>query len=303
MAADYLPRASVEAVHYAAIDNELKSLKLLSRRIQSAIAAHLVELQILHRLFYKNKNQHRGALFWRNISEVRRYAEKLQDLDVLNAINAFRNAFHGEDSSFTGKGPWTHVPSDKMMLDFEKYCDIVSRLSEKTSTICLNAYRMFHRSMQSGAFLQVLLMFIAMASRMRLISAELVEISTSVKSCITRLRGVAVVTESVKEVKDTGENCPPGIAVADDLDVTEVVVDPTEVLNFGAEIYGTVPKPPILATTKVVEASTITSVLSESKRKKLQRRSESQGDNATPVPPRKRKRKVAKNEIDDIFGF
>lgn len=97
MAADYLPRASVEAVHYAAIDNELKSLKLLSRRIQSAIAAHLAELQILHRLFYKNKNQHRGALFWRNISEVRRYAEKLQDLDVLNAINAFRNAFHGED--------------------------------------------------------------------------------------------------------------------------------------------------------------------------------------------------------------
>lgn len=114
-----------------------------------------------------------------------------------------------------------------------------------------------------------------MASRMRLISAELVEISTSVKSCITRLRGVAVVTESVchvemnsmigptgvssqvKEVKDTGENCPPGIAVADDLDVTEVVVDPTEVLNFGAEIYGTVPKPPIPATTKVVEASTI----------------------------------------------
>lgn len=97
MFADYLPRTSVEASHYAAIDSELKSLKLLSRRIQSATIAHLTELKILRRLFYKNKNQHRGALFWRNISEVRRYAEKLQRLDVLNATNAFRNKFYGEN--------------------------------------------------------------------------------------------------------------------------------------------------------------------------------------------------------------
>lgn len=96
MPIDYLPRASLEAPHHAAVDSELKSLKLLSRRIQSATSAHLAELQILRRLFYKNKNQHCGALFWRSISEVRRYTERVQELEVSKTMNTFRNSFHGE---------------------------------------------------------------------------------------------------------------------------------------------------------------------------------------------------------------
>ena len=188
--------------------------------------------------------------------------------------------------------------------------------------------------MQSGAFVQVLLMLISIASRMRLISAELVEILTSVKTCLTRLRGVAVVTTSVRQLEtnviigstyvssqasDTNRSCPLRMDVMD-FDATEVSVDPSETLKFGAEIHRTVPKSPIVAATKVAEASTLSECsqidlvrisqqnetvhnLPEPKRKKVQTEIESPGGNAMPVAPKKKKRKVVKNEIDDIFGF
>lgn len=77
------------------VDAGLKSLKLLSRRLHTLLDTHATELQILQRLYYKNKNQHRGSLFWRNVVEIRRYSERFEQHKPHILIDDFRCAFYG----------------------------------------------------------------------------------------------------------------------------------------------------------------------------------------------------------------
>jgi len=93
-----LLRASVIASLHGSVDAELKSLKLISRSLRSALTAHELELEILSRVYYKNKNQHRGSLFWRNIVELRRYSECLVKAQLLNSVNVLRCMFYSSDA-------------------------------------------------------------------------------------------------------------------------------------------------------------------------------------------------------------
>ncbi len=95
MTSEYIPRASLDLLQPGLVDAELKSLKLLCRRLQSSLTTLGSELQLLRRLYYKNKNQHRGALFWRNVSELQRYLHKLEDLNVQEPTLTLRNTFYG----------------------------------------------------------------------------------------------------------------------------------------------------------------------------------------------------------------
>lgn len=95
MTSEYIPRASLDSFQPGLVDAELKSLKLLSRRLQSSLTILGAELQLLRRFYYKNKNQHRGALFWRNVSELQRYLHKLENLNLQDSIITLRNAFYG----------------------------------------------------------------------------------------------------------------------------------------------------------------------------------------------------------------
>lgn len=105
---------------------------------------------------------------------------------------------------------------------------------------------------------------------------ELVEILTSVKSCVIRLRGIAVATESVchvegnsmtdlefddfsevGEVMQTTQNLPLEIAVAEDLDTTRIIVDPCEIPDFDSQNRRIVSKPPVVTKSTVTGAPTI----------------------------------------------
>lgn len=94
MTSEQTPRASIDPSRHGSIDAELKSLKLYSRRLQSLLTVHATELQVLQRLYYKNKNQHRGALFWRNVTEIRRFLERVEKLNLLDSINGLRSTFY-----------------------------------------------------------------------------------------------------------------------------------------------------------------------------------------------------------------
>jgi len=56
---DQIPRSLVAQTCYSTIDGILKDLKLCSRRIYHAQAIHADEVQLLQRVYYRNKNQHR----------------------------------------------------------------------------------------------------------------------------------------------------------------------------------------------------------------------------------------------------
>lgn len=92
----YLPKASLDLAAQSGINPILKQLKSCTRRLQTALAAHALELRVLERLYYKGKNQHRTALFWRNVAEMRRYGERVEGMGLYDLVERMRVAFWGE---------------------------------------------------------------------------------------------------------------------------------------------------------------------------------------------------------------
>ncbi|KII88572.1 hypothetical protein PLICRDRAFT_110740 [Plicaturopsis crispa FD-325 SS-3] len=109
-------RSSLDPSSYAPIDSILKNLKTCSRRLQTALSAHRDEMQILERLHYKGKNQHRSALFWRRVTEIRRYGMRLHGVGLYGILETLRASFFGVSSAQNQKalkGSWTHVPNSR----------------------------------------------------------------------------------------------------------------------------------------------------------------------------------------------
>src|SRR5271154_7527015 len=95
----YAPRSSLQALSYAPIDSALKDLKTSSRRLNSSFLAFRDETHILERLYYKGKNQHRSAIFWKRVLEVRRYARRLDEMQIPKRVDHLRCTFFGESAS------------------------------------------------------------------------------------------------------------------------------------------------------------------------------------------------------------
>lgn len=92
-----LSRELLDQSLHVEVDLILKDLKIHSRRLQAALSIQLDETRILERLYYKGKNQHRGALFWRRFVELRRYSYRLQKADLAALMDNLRYAFFGSN--------------------------------------------------------------------------------------------------------------------------------------------------------------------------------------------------------------
>lgn len=92
----YFQRNSLGPSSHAAVDSALKDLKSCSRRLQCAVSTFQTELHVLERLYYKGKNQHRSSLFWKRVVEVRRYGQRLSEMNISNVLEHLRTSFFGE---------------------------------------------------------------------------------------------------------------------------------------------------------------------------------------------------------------
>ena len=90
-------RSSLPQSHHSRVDATLKDLKLLSKRLHSALSSYESELKVLERIYYKSKNQHRSALFWRRITETRRYGRRIQQINLRLFVDGLRMSFFRED--------------------------------------------------------------------------------------------------------------------------------------------------------------------------------------------------------------
>lgn len=87
-------RASIPLELYAVIDAALKTLKISSRRVTAVEEAFAEEAQVLKRIYYKSKNQHRSALFFKRTQEVRRMSERVSSTRISKPLAAIRDGFH-----------------------------------------------------------------------------------------------------------------------------------------------------------------------------------------------------------------
>lgn len=90
-----IPRSAIERLHYTSIDMSLKDLRQASRRVTAFSTPYQNELRLLERIYYKGKNQHRSALFWRKASEILRLSKRIHEVNFLGFVEELRYAFYG----------------------------------------------------------------------------------------------------------------------------------------------------------------------------------------------------------------
>lgn len=87
------PRTTLDARLHSDVDLFLKTLKGSHKRFQTAFASMQVEGQVLERIFYKGKNQHRGSLLWRKLSDLRKFTRRTEALAPSQTMTAFCQSF------------------------------------------------------------------------------------------------------------------------------------------------------------------------------------------------------------------
>ncbi|EEB89706.1 hypothetical protein MPER_12167 [Moniliophthora perniciosa FA553] len=127
-------RITLPADCHSTVDLVLKELKLYSKRLQVSLTAYDGELKILERIYYKGKNQHRCALFWKRVVEMRRYSRRIERLQLLTLLDEIRLTFFREPNTKLLKGSWTHYPNeDYIKTTFRQlslYSDFLQKVNE-----------------------------------------------------------------------------------------------------------------------------------------------------------------------------
>ncbi|KAJ3998192.1 hypothetical protein F5050DRAFT_1567687 [Lentinula boryana] len=130
----FLPRN-----RHATVDSVLKDLKLYSRRLSTMTTALAEETQILDRLYYKNKNQHRASLFIRRLNELRRYSRRTEEFQICNFVNDLRQSFFGPRGlprfirQKQMKGAWSHYPDEQYVSKVKEQSSCFLSLLRKAS--------------------------------------------------------------------------------------------------------------------------------------------------------------------------
>ncbi|KAI0093615.1 hypothetical protein BDY19DRAFT_882013 [Irpex rosettiformis] len=172
------PRDSLPPSDHATVDTVLKELKQSTRRLQDALELHHVELQVLEKLYYKGNNQHRTALFWRRVLDIRRFARRLEGADLYGLMDGVRVSFWGDETQRNPrilKGSWTCYPDAKTVQTvLRRLIDchtLVQHMHEHVS----KAHNHFNLEFQGGAFLQLILTLTAISSRIGMLLTEVIQ--------------------------------------------------------------------------------------------------------------------------------
>ncbi|OAX44608.1 hypothetical protein K503DRAFT_728834 [Rhizopogon vinicolor AM-OR11-026] len=171
----FSPRVSLDGSLHSTVDGILKDLKAYSRRLQAALVSYQDEIHVLERLYYKSKNQHRMALFFKRVSEIRRHGWRLLEVNISEHMQLLRASFYGAtvvQSEKMMRGSWNHVPSQSyvsFIAERLRACSVlILRMSERVQEV----YHHFALAMQTGAFIQLIVLFAGISSRMATLLTE-----------------------------------------------------------------------------------------------------------------------------------
>ncbi|KAF9227966.1 hypothetical protein BS17DRAFT_774548 [Gyrodon lividus] len=204
----FFPRSSLSSSHHKEIDTLLKDLKNCSRRLRAAMNSFIDEVRILEKLYYKNKNQHRMALYFRRVPEIRRYGQRLIELDLPGSVDLLRASFVGLNFTKDQKAlrnTWNHVPEEPYVSFVMERLVSCSFLVCKMHERLREAHHHFTLAMQSGAFIQLVILFAAISSRMSALLLELEEVLHLGASTCDRLLVILDPTRKITTKNDN--NC------------------------------------------------------------------------------------------------
>ncbi|KAG9226349.1 hypothetical protein CCMSSC00406_0003228 [Pleurotus cornucopiae] len=306
------PRTSLPLHVHPDVDGALKELKSAHRRLQVACAEFGRELQILNKLYYKGYNQHRLALFWKRTAEIRKYARRVDDADIPSIADVLRRSFFGSEAQVNPKilrGSWTHLPDRHSLLSLLKRASDYHQLLDKTHERFVNAYQHLNIAMQTGAFIQLLVVLAAVVSRMNILVEEITDALELVRKSGREVMNV-IDPASATETRSThsmpgGNDVPtttPSIEQTDvtDEDLGDVLSRPSVPVPAWQDIP--LPLDPNQALLSIYQDTGVVSIT-----RTVVTVASNEAAASPPEPPRQQKAKRPKrskrDEIDDIFGF
>ncbi|KAG9312940.1 hypothetical protein JVU11DRAFT_6375 [Chiua virens] len=123
---------------------------------------------------------------------MRRYGRRLSEVDIAERIDLLRASFVGLDHTTDQKAlrrSWSHVPESPYIYFLSERLTACSTLVCKMRERLENSYHHFSLAMQAGAFVQLIILFVAISSRMSVLSSELEEaLQLSIATCNRLLR-------------------------------------------------------------------------------------------------------------------
>ncbi|PBK96809.1 hypothetical protein ARMGADRAFT_924633 [Armillaria gallica] len=128
------PRDTLDQALHFSVDSALKNLKKCRNQFKTILATFQDELHILERLYYKGKNQHRSALFWKRVAETRRYGSRLNELDLVKLVDGMQHSFfdtNTDNMKKALKGAWTYYPDAKFVSYMRNRLELISNLASK----------------------------------------------------------------------------------------------------------------------------------------------------------------------------
>ncbi|CAG8500559.1 5283_t:CDS:2 [Acaulospora morrowiae] len=98
------------------------------------------ELHFLERLYYKNKNQHKRAIYFRKIEEVRRIVHRFKEMEIGDLLSEFVKLFYGHDQEKQRQNRWDYVPSRVMGFHVLNRLNCAILLMDRALGSYLDAY-------------------------------------------------------------------------------------------------------------------------------------------------------------------
>lgn len=310
-------KEQLEQALVTSVDACLKELRKIIRKLSTTFEAHAVEVAIIQRIVYKSRNQHKNSLFWRNLTETRRMAARVEEVAIGSLIDSFRSTFYSEA---TGKStwknaPWTQIPDKGMLQYVLNRVEALSSLYVKAIEAYQRAYRAYERFANTTSFLPLTLSLLGICARLSLLTTDLQHASVHIWENIHQLLTTFQPPHSICRCKrpvlhssvdlgqlpeaTTASSQPPfapelGEAISreifdfqqpsiiqkEKMDIDELPVDEEETITFEVEV-------PIIQT---IPATEVQSTQSEAVTTQIVKQS------------KKPKKRVVRDEIDDIFG-
>ncbi|CAK5264570.1 unnamed protein product [Mycena citricolor] len=266
-------RASLHSSLHGPIDGALKTLRLESRQLQATLVSFSDELAVLRRILYKAENEHRSALFWRRVQEMKRFAGRLEEMSIHCVAESLRCSFFPQEAQSNPKllkGSWTHFPDEasfrftlkrlqntvmllkEALIFFNHACKTCAHLSVSTEPPALSSALIGETSalslaMQSGAFIHLILTLTALAARLDQLTSDLVEHVDALSDTIRLLQNTLRATPiSVAPPEDA--------SLQEDLETMETaIVEVTRTVIVKKE-KRRIPKKPILRAQDEIDA-------------------------------------------------
>ncbi|RHZ47643.1 hypothetical protein Glove_575g22 [Diversispora epigaea] len=133
------------------------------------------ELNILERLYYKNKNQHKRTIYFRKIEEVRRITNRFKEMNIGDLLLEFIGWFYGVDQDQNKKyqkqkKPWDHVPSRNMGLYVLNRINCATSLMDQALESYLDTYSNIQLLLRQTEFMTLALTMASILARLNMLT-------------------------------------------------------------------------------------------------------------------------------------